>query len=255
MHALPTPILGEITALTINTPDLNASFEYYKKLGFSEVFRADWPFPWIQVTDGALLIMFRKENTPYLALTYYVKDINKVVADLDAKGIEFTYRAKPTDPVIRYVFKSPDGLVVSLVSIIEGFQQPAGPTMLKMAPTDYFNPEKYANKTCGMFGELAHPVANLEQSLEFWKLLGFTFVSKFGAPYPWAIISDGISIVGLHQTDKFTGPAITYFAADMKNKIAALKADGLTSFIEQADGNLVLTTPEGQHINLFRMGM
>ena len=255
MLQLPEPILGEITALTITAPDLEASFTYYKQLGFTEVFRADWPFPWIQISDGVLLIMLRKDPDPYIALTYYVKDINKVVTDLQQKGIVFVQKPKPNDMVLRYLLKSPDGLNISLVSIVDGFYQPAGPGMLQMQPQDYFNPEKYVNKTCGMFGELAHPVADLQKSIEFWALLGFKALSTFSSPYPWAILSDGLSIVGIHQTANFSVPAITFFAADMKDKITKLKANGLTGFTDQGEGSTVLTTPEGQRINLFKMGM
>src|SRR5882762_563982 len=101
---LPTPILGDITALTINTPDLEASLAYYQKLGFKELFRADWPFPWIQVTDEALLIMFRKADDPYLALTYYPKDVVKVAAELEKRGISFLFTPEKNDMVKRYLF-------------------------------------------------------------------------------------------------------------------------------------------------------
>ena len=255
MQNLPTPILGQITAFTITSPNLEKSLAYYQKLGFNELFRADWPFPWIQITDGVLLILLRTDPTPYIALTYYVNDINSVVAALGAKGIKFTIRAKDSDMLKRYVMQSPDGLTISLVAIIEGFSQPPGPGMLSMPPQDYFNPEKYVNKVCGLFGEFAHPVADLEASLRYWELLGFKAISKFTAPYPWAIISDGLSIVGLHQTKNFDYPAITFFAADMKEKISKLKEQGLTDYIEKGPANIVLSTPEKQHINLFKLGM
>ncbi len=255
MENLPTPVLGEITAFTITAPDLDQSLAYYQVLGFKELYRADWPFPWIQITDGVLLIMLRKDPQPYIALTYYVKDINRVVADLEKKGIQFTYRAKDSDPVKRFVFQSPDKLTISLVNIIEGFSQPPGPGMLTMPQQDYFNPEKYVNKVCGLFGEFAHPVADLEKSISFWETLGFRAISKFTAPYPWAIISDGLSIVGLHQTDSFNYPVITFFAADMKAKIEKLKAGGITDYVEKGASSMVLTTPEQQHINLFKLGM
>ena len=252
---LPTPILGEITAFTITTPDLETSLTYYQRLGFKEVFRADWPFPWIQVSDGVLLIMLRKDDTPYIALTYYVKNIDRVVTMLEQKGVQFTQRPKDTDMIKRYLLTSPDSINISLVSIVDGFYQPAGPGMLQMPQQDYFNPEKYVNKTCGLFGEYAHCVADLEKSLAFWQLLGFTAISKFSAPHLWAIISDGLSIVGLHQSSEFTYPAITYFAADMKDKINALKQNGLTNYTEKNESNMILTTPEQQHIFLYKLGM
>jgi [ribosomal protein S5]-alanine N-acetyltransferase len=254
MTSLPKPILGDITALTITTPDLEKSLACYQKLGFKELMRADWPFPWIQVTDGVLLIMLRKDPKPYLALTYYVKNIDKVVKGLDKKGITFTQTPKKTDMLKRYLFQSPDGLNISLVGMVDGFSQPPGPGMLQMKQEDYFKPEKYVNKTSGLFGELAHPVADLESSITFWGKLGFNAVSKFTAPYPWAILSDGLGVVGLHQTTTFSYPAITYFASDMGEKIARLKKAGLKDLKEQGPSNAVLTTPELQHVFLYHLG-
>src|SRR6202035_4649838 len=111
----------------------------------------------IQVSDGALLVMLREDIEPYLALTYYVKDIDKVVADIENEGIGFLQKPKDTDFIKKYLFQTPDG-----------FNQPEGPTMLTMSQTDYFKPEKYVNQVCGLFGELAHPVAELDASLEYW---------------------------------------------------------------------------------------
>ncbi|MEO8172037.1 MAG: VOC family protein, partial [Sediminibacterium sp.] len=213
---IPTPILGEITAITVTTPDLDHSLQFYKKLGFKEVMRMDFPFPWIQVSDGALLMMLRKDNNPYIALTYYVKDIDRSVQVVQDAGIEFAETPKASDMVKKYLFHTPEGANISLVNIFDGFVQPKGPTMLTMAPQDYTNPSKYVNQVCGMFGEFAMPVKNLDVSISFWEKLGFQTLSKMQSHYPWAILSDGLAIVGLHETEHFTAPAITYFASDMK---------------------------------------
>lgn len=248
---IPKPKLGEITAITITSPDLDRSFTYWQRLGFNEVMRSDFPFPWIQISDGALLIMLRKDDTPYQALTYYVKDIEQVVAELESNGIEFVQKPKASDFVKKYLLQSPDGMNISLINIMEGFQQPPGPTMLTMPQQDWMNPEKYVNKTCGLFGEFAEPVADLELSIAFWAKLGFKALSKYSSPSPWAILTDGLSVVGLHQTKDFAQPVITFFAKDMKEKIEKLKENGLENFSVHSPGNIVLTTPEQQKINLF----
>lgn len=254
LQDLPKPLLGNVTSLTITTPDLEKSLVCYNLLGFKETFRADFPFPWIQVSDGALLIMLRKASNPYLALTYYIEN-DAIVTTLQQKGVQFSELPQPTDIIKRYLISSPDGLIISLVTLPPGFTQPPGPTMLTMQQQDYFNPEKYANKTCGMFGELAHPVKNLELSIEFWQQLGFKAVSKFTSPYPWAILTDGLAIVGLHQSTHFNFPAITYFAADMSQKIDKLKDTGVIEFVAQGNGNMTVITPEKQHFFLFKLGM
>ena len=254
MELTPTPILGEITAFTITTPDLALSLAWYQQLGFREVMRADWPFPWIQVTDGVVLIMLRKGNDPYLALTYYVRQIANVVKDLKQKGIAFATEPKKGDPVKRYTFLSPDGLTISLVQMIDGFSQPAGPGMLQMPQADYYQPERYVNKTAGLFGELAHPITDLDATITYWEHLGFKAVSRFSSPYPWAILTDGLSVVGAHQTDNFDYPAITYFAADMARKIAGIRATGISGIADDGNGNAVLTTPEQQRVFLYSLG-
>src|ERR1044071_7206454 len=143
MFDLPKPILGDITAITISTRDLEQSLKFYQLLGFSEVMRFNFPFPWIQVSDGQLLIMLRLDDNPYFALTYYSKETGTIVADLESKGIRFSQKPKVSDMIKRYVFQSPDGLNISLVTIMDGFMQPPGPTMLTMNQEDYMKPEKY----------------------------------------------------------------------------------------------------------------
>ena len=254
MENLSIQTLGEVSAITMSTPDLDKSFDFYKKLGFSEVMRTDFPFPLLQITDGALLIMLRKDEAQYISLTYYVKDLDNKIASLEESGIEFIVRPGVTDMIKRYVMRSPDGLSIALVTYVDGFKQPAGPTMLNTPQGDFFNPEKYVNKVCGMFGEFAHPVKDLEVSIGFWARLGFSVLSQFTSPYHWAIISDGLSIVGLHETRDFDYPVITFFAADMAEKIKKIKESGIIDLIEKGHGSVVLNTPEHQHINLFKMG-
>ena len=249
------PKLGSVTSITMTSPDLARSLQYYESLGFHEVMRFDFPFPWIQITDDALLIMLRLGKEPYLALTYYVSDIEILVAELEKEGIIFIEKANPGDMVKRFLIKSPDGLTISLVGMFDGFVQPKGANLRNTPPEDFFKPEKYVNKVCGLFGELAHPVKDLEASIAWWKLLGYLPLSKFTAPYPWAILSDGLGIVGIHQTTHFDYPVITYFASDMKEKIHNLKTAGIEGIPDAEIANVTIVTPEKQHINLFKMGM
>jgi len=255
MPDFPKPRLGDIYSITMTSPDLERSLEYYKKLGFAELWRAHEPFPWIQISDGTMLIMLRQGNDPYISLTYYIKELDKVVAELEKSGITFSQKPKASDMIKRYTTQSPDRLHISLVTYVEGFKQPTGATMLSLPPEDYQKPEKYTNKVCGLFGEFSHPVKDLDASIAFWQILGFMAISKFPNPYPWAILTDGLSIIGLHQTKDFSTPTITFFASDMKDKIGKLKAHGLQNWAyfmgEEHPGHIVLTTPEQQHIFLF----
>jgi catechol 2,3-dioxygenase-like lactoylglutathione lyase family enzyme len=256
MFDLPKPKLADVSGLTINTPDLNSSVEFYKKLGFTELFRGDFPFPLVELTDGQIQIMLRHTPEKYIALTYYPRDIDAVAKELTGMGIEpYEQAISESDYLKFFRFKTPDDFVVSMVMFVESFTQPPGPTMLTMPQEDYMKPEKYTNQTAGMLGEIAYPVKDLDVSIAFWEKLGFKVLSKYGSPRPWAILSDGLNVVGLHQADDFDSPTLTYFASDMKDRIEKLKAAGLTGYTEKSPGNIVLNTPEGQHVNLFSFGM
>lgn len=247
---------GNVAAITITSPDLAQSLKFYQQLGFREIHHSAFPYSWIQITDGALLIMLRLNSTPYIGLTYYSTDIDRVVPELKEKGVAISETPAPEKRAKRYEMQSPDGHNITLLTHVDGFAQPAGATLLQMPKQDYMDPDKYENKTCGIFGELAYPVADLDASIAFWDKLGLVVISRFTSPHPWAILSDGMAAVGLHQTTNFTQPTITYFAKDMKEKIEKLQSTGIKE-IRTAKGqsSVTLTTPEHQRINLFKIGM
>lgn len=248
--------LGEVACVYVTTPDLDSSVAVYEKLGFSKIGSNTFPVPWAQVSDGSLLIMMRKDPAPYIGLTYYVSDIEKTVAQLEKDSIVFVEKPKEGDPIKRYYIKTNDGFNVMLASNVGGFSQPTGPTLLTMKPEDFMSADKYPNKQCGAFGEFCFPVTDLNKSIAYWKKLGFTVKSKMDMPYPHAILTDGLMLVGLHQTKHFDYPAISYFGLSTAKKVQQLKDNGLKNFTEmQGPANVALKTWEGQHFFIFSMGM
>ncbi|MES1220925.1 MAG: hypothetical protein ABUT20_35830 [Bacteroidota bacterium] len=248
--------LGEVACVYVTTSDLDSSSSVYEKIGFQKIASNTFPVPWAQVSDGSLLIMMRKDATPYIGLTYYVTDIENVAAQLEKEGIVFTQKPKNGDAIKRYYFKSPDGFNIMLASNLGAFQQPKGITMLDMKPADFAVADKYPNKQCGVFGEFCHPVTDLNSSIVFWKKIGFTVKSQMTAPYPYAILSDGLMLIGLHQTKDFNYPAVTYFGLNTEKRIQHLKEQGLKNFTEMmGKNNQVFNSWEGQHFFLFSLGM
>ncbi|HLG39729.1 MAG TPA: hypothetical protein VI461_08670, partial [Chitinophagaceae bacterium] len=248
--------LGEVACVYVTTPDLDSSVAVYEKLGFPKTGSNTFPVPWAQVNDGSLLIMMRKDATPYIGLTYYVTEIDNVAAQLEKDGITFVQKPNEGDPIKRYYIKTPDGFNIMLASNVGAFSQPTGPTLLTMKQQDYMSADKYPNKKSGAFGEFCHPVTDLNQSIAYWEKLGFTVKSKMDQPNPHAILSDGLMIIGLHQTKTFDYPAITYFGLNTDKRIQQLKEQGLKNFTEvMGKNNIVLKTWEGQHFFLFSLGM
>ncbi len=248
--------LGEVASVYVTTTNLDSSVAVYEKLGFPKIGSNDFPAPWAQVSDGTLLITMRKDNNPYIGLTYYASDVEKLVAQLEKDSVVFAQKPKAGDQIKRYYLKSPDGFTIVLSSNPGGFMQPKGTTLLTMKPTDFSAADKYPNQACGVFGEFAQAVADINQSTAFWKKLGFKVLSQMKEPYPHSILSDGLMIIGLHQTKNFSEPAVTYFGLNTLKRVQQLRDKGLSNFSEmQGKTNLVLKTWEGQHFFIFALGM
>ena len=248
--------LGEVACVYVTTADLDSSTAVYEKLGFPKIAANTFPVPWAQVSDGSLLIMMRKDATPYIGLTYYAADVEKIAAGMEKDGIVFVQKPKEGDPIKRYYIKTPDGFNIVLSNNLGGFTQPTGNTLLTMNQQDFMSADKYPNKQCGAFGEFCHPVADLDKSVAYWKKLGFTVKSQMSQPYPHAILSDGLMLIGLHQTKNFNYPAVTYFGLNTDTRIQQLKDKGVKNFSEMmGKNNVILKTWEGQHFFLFAMGM
>jgi len=251
--------LGDATQITIGVNDVHLSFRFYEKLGFKKIAGDTLPYPWMQISDGSTLILLSQDGMKYMGLTYFSKDMNKKVAELKKIGIMITRRTSNDEKVYTDIFLSPDSFGVGLIHYDpSNMYQPKGMTLLNFPKDDFAKPEKYPNPKCGIFGEFAQPVKDLKASITFWQKLGFDTLSVNKEPYPWAIMSDGMNILGLHQTKDFTYPAITYFAPDMGKRIKKLKEEGIDSIkvFEGTGGNennVVVTTPEGQKIFLFSL--
>ena len=248
--------LGDVACVYITTSNLDSSIVLYEKLGFPKIASNDFPAPWAQVSDGSLLIMLRKDDKPYIGLTYYSADVDKIVEQLEKDSIVFVQKPKAGDAIKRYYMKSPDGFNIVLSNNLGGFEQPKGSTLLSMKQSDFNSADKYPNKQCGAFGEFAQPVTDIKVSIAFWKKLGFSASAEMFQPYPHVILSDHLMIIGLHQTKDFSYPAITYFGINTEKRIQQLKEKGVQNFNEmQGKNNVVLKTWEGQHFFIFSLGM
>jgi hypothetical protein len=247
--------LGEVACVYNTSANLDSTTAVYQLLGFRKVNENSFPSPWAQFSDGSQLIMVRKDNVKYSGLTYYTANLAAIVNQLEKDSIQFSKKPGEGDPIKRYYFNSPDGLPIMLAENLGGFSQPKGISLLSMSPADFKSVEKYPNKQCGVFGEYCHPVKDLEKSIVFWKKLGFTLKSKMDQPYPHAILSDDLMIIGLHQTKNFDYPAITYFGIQTAERVNDLKKAGLTFTSIQGPGNVMTSGWEGQHFFLFSLGM
>lgn len=242
--------LGGASQITIATNDIEKSKAFYEMLGFKQV--QEIPSG-VQMSDESVLIMLQKSDKKFIRLSYFDSNADKIADEVEKQGNHFVVKNENTGFFTRSIFSTPDNIEVSLVKMDpSNIYKPKGKNGMKMSDAERKDVKNYPNPMCGTFGELSLPVVNFDSSFAYWKKLGFTG-TKYTEPYPWAVLTDGLFSIGLHQQTQFTYQAITFFAPDMQQRIDKLKALGLSVTEFMAPGNVVVVAPEGTHIFLFTM--
>jgi catechol 2,3-dioxygenase-like lactoylglutathione lyase family enzyme len=93
-------MLGRFLEVSIHTPDVPASLEFYESLGFVQAAVGDtWSHAYAVVTDGRLHLGLHGHEFDSPALTWVRPDLAVHAAALESLGIEFAF-AKLGDEAI-----------------------------------------------------------------------------------------------------------------------------------------------------------
>jgi lactoylglutathione lyase len=112
----------------LRSPDPEATAAYYERMLGAQVIRSTQDgMPRIDLKLGGINIFIAKADagvnpppvTPYQGLDHFgltVSDIDKVVAELKAKGVEFTREPVTVRPGLRVAFiRAPQGVSIELL--------------------------------------------------------------------------------------------------------------------------------------------
>ncbi|WP_372370686.1 VOC family protein [Candidatus Uabimicrobium sp. HlEnr_7] len=232
--------LGDVVQISFgNTNDIDGDINFFQKLGFKLLGRDTKPYPWANLFDGAIRVVFNQDKLDYCGLTYFAEDMSKRGETLQQLKIEFL---DIDFNIGDFYQKAIAGPSKEMLSIIE--------TKIN----DETMPKTNINQEVAMghMGEFALPVKNLDESIAFWEKLGYKVQGKYTSPYNWAILKDrNFMVVGLHETSEFDQPAITYFDKEMSTKIKNLEALGVKTKSFGGEENKIAISPSGYRVNLF----
>lgn len=206
--------LGNFVEVSIGVAELSESLLFFERLGFRKLDQNYEPWPWAVVTDGTITLNLSQYAGPAApVLNYFASDMELRVEGLRSKGIEVFGLKERQLPDVLGGIEVTDGIGISLLKYpARRIPRPSGTPVAK----------------CGAFSQLAYPVADVEKSLALWRKLEFERVGGGPLPYPWAMLTDGLITVGLHQTTVLKTAALVYEMVNLVDRMAELRDSGFT---------------------------
>jgi catechol 2,3-dioxygenase-like lactoylglutathione lyase family enzyme len=229
-------VLGRFHEISIGTPDIRASVEFYERLGFTHAATGDtWRHSYGVLTDGRVFIGLHQDGSDDTALTFVRSDIGRHVADFEQLGIELT-RARTSEDVFNEI----------------AFADPTGQKVRVLEARTYSPPQRDEMEVsaCGYFSQFSIPGADRDEARRFWERFGFIASDAAERPYEHLPLTSDHLNIAFHRPRTFDRPLLVFAEPDMAAYIAKLAergiefARGLPKTL-QGGANALLEAPEG----------
>lgn len=247
--------ISKNAVVSIGVENIELSLKFWEQIGFKLIEEGEEPHPWKLLTDGSVYLSLNQDDAKYMGWLFFQPNWQQKLKTIPNT---ISHQEFETQGHYQHLYISPDSNVLSIVEVPhrESINTSELVNYLDFIEDKNFDLEDVTlpNKKLGVFGELSYPVKNIEDAIVFWESFGFQNDGLMEQPYPFAIMYDGLNIVGLHETYKFKDPGITYFANDQKEHIEQLKNEGfkVVEFMPgMEDKNVVIKSPSGYNVFIF----
>jgi hypothetical protein len=145
--------LGRILEISIGTPVIRESLDFYESLGFVQAAAGEtWSHPYAVVTDGHLFIGLHGREMPSPSLTFVLPELQLGVGRLKERGVAFAEERFSEDVFNQAQLLDPGGLSVTLLEA-RTFSPPQLDARIESA--------------CGYFSELGIPARATDAARAF----------------------------------------------------------------------------------------
>jgi catechol 2,3-dioxygenase-like lactoylglutathione lyase family enzyme len=234
-------VLGRFLEFSLATPDIQASLDFYTRLGFSQAEVGEaWPHPYAVVTDGRICLGLHQGPIRAPSVTFVKPDLLKHLASFEGLGLEFEFLHLGNDVFNEVGWLDPTGQLVRLIE----------------ART--FSPSKRIGtdtSRCGYFLEIALPTPNLGASKAYWERFGFVGMDEWDDHLPHVSCTSDYVDLGLYDPAHLRRSTLRFQADDVGGTLARLAEIGIApageipSPLRQLPA-AVLIAPEGTPILL-----
>jgi len=234
-------VLGRFLEFSLATPDIQASLDFYSRVGFSQANVGEaWQHPYAVVTDGRICLGLHQRALPAAAMTFVKPNLLKHVDGLEELGLEFEFRRLGNDVFNEVGWFDPSGQLIRLIE----------------ART--FSPSKRAGtdtSRCGYFIEIALPTPDLQESKSYWERFGFVGIDETNDRLPHISCTSDYVDLGLYEPSHLRRSTLRFEVDDVGGALARLAEIGISPAGEipaplRQVPAAVLVAPEGTPILL-----
>ncbi|HYL04036.1 MAG TPA: VOC family protein [Steroidobacteraceae bacterium] len=206
---------GRFHELSLATPDIRASVEFYERLGFSHAATGDtFSHPYGVLTDGRLHLGLHQRAVALAVptLTFVRPGIAACVGEFTALGIELTVCRTGEEEFNEIGFEDPFGHGIRIIEART--YSPAARTAGEAS-------------LCGEFAEITMPAADFAAAREFWEPLGFVAAARARKPYGHLPLTSDHVDIAFHRPDTRASAMIVFRAPDMPERLTRLRSLGV----------------------------
>jgi catechol 2,3-dioxygenase-like lactoylglutathione lyase family enzyme len=234
-------VLGRFLEFSLATPDIQASLDFYARLGFSQADVGEaWQHPYAVMTDGRICLGLHQQALPAPSMTFVKPDLLKHIDSLEELGLEFEFRRLGNDVFNEVGWFDPSGQLIRLIE----------------ART--FSPSKRAGtdtSRCGYFIEIALPTPDLQESKSYWERFGFVGIDDTDDRLPHISCTSDYVDLGLYEPSHLRRSTLRFEVDDVGGALARLSEVGISPAGEipaplRQVPAAVLVAPEGTPILL-----
>jgi catechol 2,3-dioxygenase-like lactoylglutathione lyase family enzyme len=229
-------VLGRFLEYSIATPDIQASLDFYTRLGFSQAEVGEtWAHAYAVVTDGRICLGLHQAPIPAPSLTFVKPDLLKHLGALERRGIEFEFRRLGNDVFNEIAWFDPSGQLIKLIE----------------ART--FSPSKRPSNEisrCGFFMEIAVPTPDRTAANRYWEDFGFVGIDEPESRLPHISCTSDYIDLGLYDPADLRRAALRFEVEDVGATLGHLADQGISPSGElppalRSVPAVVLVAPEG----------
>ncbi|MGH8371535.1 MAG: hypothetical protein ACRETO_02230 [Gammaproteobacteria bacterium] len=226
-------MLGDFLEISISTPEILASVEFYERLGFRHAPVGEtWQHPYAVMTDGRIALGLHQYTFPSPALTFVVPELRGKLGSFAEVGIEFAFCKTADDEFNEAGFTDPDQQMVTLL-------EARTYSPLRTGTGD---------SICGYFLEYRMRVRDCRISRNFWERVGLVIASASSDQATYVQLARNGLNLGLQRRRPDSPPQLVFIHEQPEALLPLLEARGIPfsrDIDHDAAGLIRIDTPDG----------